>query len=70
MRAIQSLGLIAIVVPSYDAGIAFYVDQLGFELIQDEDQGGGKRWVVVRPHGGAGSDILLAQAKGEDQQAA
>ncbi|WP_039018567.1 VOC family protein [Halocynthiibacter namhaensis] len=70
MRATQSLGLIAIVVPSYDEGIAFYVDQLGFDLVQDEDQGGGKRWVAVRPHGGAGSDILLAQTKGDDQHAA
>lgn len=70
MRPTQSLGLIAIVVSDYDAGIAFYVDKMGFDLVQDEDQGGGKRWVVVRPHGGVGSDILLAQAKGAEQEAA
>jgi len=69
MRPTQSLGLIAIVVPSYDEGLAFYVGKMGFDLMQDEDQGGGKRWVVVRPHQGAGCDILLAQAKGVDQEA-
>jgi len=69
VRPTQSLGLIAIVVPSYDEGLAFYVGKMGFDLIQDEDQGGGKRWVVVRPHQGAGCDILLAQAKGVDQEA-
>nr|MCU0854916.1 VOC family protein [Paracoccaceae bacterium] len=41
----------ALVVPDYDAAIAFYVDAIGFELRSDEDMGGGKRWVTVAPPG-------------------
>ncbi|WP_425053098.1 VOC family protein [Psychromarinibacter sp. S121] len=61
------LSLIAVLVPDYDEGIAFF-DALGFGLVQDEPRGPGKRWVVMRPQGG-GSDILLARAV-EDQRAA
>ena len=62
------LGLVTIVVPDYDAGLAFFVDGLGFDLIADEDQGR-KRWVVVAPPGG-GARILLAQASDASQKAA
>lgn len=60
---------ITMVVPDYDAGIEFYVGKLGFELLSDEDQGGGKRWVMVAPKGG-GANLLLAKAKGDAQAAA
>lgn len=56
------LSLVALLVPDYDAGIAFFT-AIGFALRQDEDQGGGKRWVVVEPTGG-GSGLLLARAAG------
>jgi catechol 2,3-dioxygenase-like lactoylglutathione lyase family enzyme len=56
-------------VPTYDAGIAFYVGQMGFALLEDTDMGGGKRWVRVGP-AGAETAFLLAQAKGPDQVAA
>jgi catechol 2,3-dioxygenase-like lactoylglutathione lyase family enzyme len=61
------LSLVAIVVPDYQAGIAFFTG-IGFRLVEDSDQGGGKRWVVVRPPGG-GSDILLARAVGAQASA-
>lgn len=54
------LALTTLVVPDYDAGIAFCVDALGFDLIEDSDMGGGKRWVVVG--GKDGGRLLLAQA--------
>ena len=56
----------ALVVPDYDEGIAFYVGALGFDLVEDTDMGGGKRWVLVRPSGG-GAALLLARAVGERQ---
>jgi catechol 2,3-dioxygenase-like lactoylglutathione lyase family enzyme len=67
------LELIAIVVDDYDAAIAFFVDALGFDLVEDSPalttkDGRPKRWVVVRPPG-ADTGILLAQADGDDQRA-
>ncbi|HJZ00698.1 MAG TPA: VOC family protein, partial [Streptosporangiaceae bacterium] len=66
------LGLIAIVVSEYDPAIRFFVDALGFELVEDSpaltNDGRPKRWVVVRPPGAA-TGLLLARADGEDQAA-
>lgn len=66
------LGLIAIVVREYDPAIRFFVDALGFELVEDSPavttDGRPKRWVVVRPPG-AVTGLLLARADGADQTA-
>jgi catechol 2,3-dioxygenase-like lactoylglutathione lyase family enzyme len=66
------LQLVTIVVDDYDAAIAFYVDVLGLELVEDTpsrtNDGRIKRWVVVRPHGGV-TGILLARADGPEQSA-
>jgi catechol 2,3-dioxygenase-like lactoylglutathione lyase family enzyme len=61
------LALTTLVVPDYDAGIAFCVGGLGFDLIKDTDMGGGKRWVVVG--GGTGGRLLLAKAANDAQSA-
>jgi catechol 2,3-dioxygenase-like lactoylglutathione lyase family enzyme len=64
------LGLVAVVVDEYDLAIGFFVDALGFELVEDSpaltNDGRAKRWVVVRPPG-AQTGLLLARADGEDQ---
>jgi catechol 2,3-dioxygenase-like lactoylglutathione lyase family enzyme len=60
----QRLTLTALLVADYDEAIAWFTGKLGFELVEDTDQGGGKRWVVVRPKGGEAA-ILLARAVGE-----
>ena len=64
---------IAVIVDEYDAAVAFYMDVLGFELVEDSpsltNDGRPKRWVVVRPPG-AQTALLLAQADGERQAAA
>jgi catechol 2,3-dioxygenase-like lactoylglutathione lyase family enzyme len=67
---LQRIGAVTLVVPDYDAGIAFYVGKLGFALISDIDMGGGKRWVTVAPQGGGGTALLLARADGPAQAAA
>ncbi|MDA3037961.1 MAG: VOC family protein [Actinomycetota bacterium] len=63
----------AIIVADYDEAIRFFVDALGFELVEDTpsttNDGRPKRWVVVRPPGAA-TGLLLAQADGEAQRAA
>ena len=64
------LDLVTIVVDDYDPAIEFFVDVLGFELVEDSpsltNDGRPKRWVVVRPHG-AETGILLSQADGDQQ---
>lgn len=62
------LALSTLVVPDYDAGIAFCVDGLGLDLIEDSDMGAGKRWVVVG--GKDGGRLLLARAANDAQTAA
>jgi len=65
----QHLSLLSILVPDYDAGIAFFVGKMGFELLEDSDLGDDKRWVRVAPKG-AQTEFLLARAVGEQQVAA
>jgi len=64
----QRLALTALLVREYDEAIDFYVGKAGFELVEDTDMGGGKRWVVVRPKGSQGG-LLLARAVGDQAQA-
>jgi catechol 2,3-dioxygenase-like lactoylglutathione lyase family enzyme len=64
----QTLALTALVVRDYDEAIAFYVDVLGFRLVEDTpvpEQD--KRWVIVAPPGSDGAGLLLARAVGEEQ---
>jgi catechol 2,3-dioxygenase-like lactoylglutathione lyase family enzyme len=62
------LAALSLIVPDYAAGIAFYVDLLGFRLTADIDQGH-KRWITVQPPGG-GAEIVLARAENANQRAA
>ncbi len=66
------IDLVTIVVEEYDPAIRFFVDALGFELVEDSpsltNDGRRKRWVVVRPPG-ARTGILLARADGGRQSA-
>jgi catechol 2,3-dioxygenase-like lactoylglutathione lyase family enzyme len=62
----------ALIVDDYDEAIRFFVDILGFELIEDSPaltsaDGRSKRWVVVRPPG-APTGLLLARADGDRQK--
>jgi catechol 2,3-dioxygenase-like lactoylglutathione lyase family enzyme len=72
--AVMHLEHTALIVRDYDEAIAFFVDALGFELVEDSPalttgEGRPKRWVVVRPPG-ARTGLLLAQADGERQSQA
>ncbi len=64
----QHLGLVSVVVADYDESIDFFVNRLGFSLIEDTpvpEQA--KRWVVVAPPGSSESRLLLARAVGPEQ---
>ncbi len=63
----QSIANVAIVVRDYDDAIAYYTAVLGFDLIEDTDLGGGKRWVLVAPPGSQGTRLLLARATTPEQ---
>lgn len=65
----QTIASLTLLVPDYDAGIAFYVGALGFDLLEDTQLSETKRWVRVAPKG-AQTALLLAQADGAAQEAA
>lgn len=62
--------LVTVVVEEYEPAIRFFVDLLGFALVEDSpsltNDGRAKRWVVVRPPG-AETGVLLARADGDRQ---
>lgn len=62
------LALTALLVRDYDEAIDWYVNVLGFRLVADDGQGGGKRWVVIEDEAGRG--MLLAKAKKPEELAA
>ena len=66
----QTLHALALLVRDYDEAIRWYTTALGFELLEDTEMGGGKRWVRVAPRGSGGTALLLALAKGDEQVAA
>ncbi len=72
MLMYMQVDLVAIAVEDYDPAIKFFIDALGFDLVEDSpsltNDGRPKRWVVVRPPGGQ-TGILLARADGERQAA-
>ncbi|KAA8649494.1 uncharacterized protein ATNIH1004_002165 [Aspergillus tanneri] len=70
----SSLQLVALIVHDYDPAISFFVNKLGFELVEDKPSfttdGRPKRWVVVRPPGSLPqTGILLARADSPEQSA-
>ncbi|GFG23157.1 uncharacterized protein Sfri_3691 [Aspergillus udagawae] len=62
------LAHITLVVCDYDEALAFYVDKLGFTLVEDTQEPD-KRWVVIRPPGALpdATTILLARASTPEQ---
>jgi len=63
----QSIGYVAYLVRDYDEAISFFIDKLGFELLEDSPRDNGKRWILVRPSGSTGTSILLAKAATPEQ---
>ena len=71
------LGLVTIIVDSYDTAIDYFTNKLGFVLHEDSPatktgSSEAKRWVVIKRPGQrlpAETGIVLAQADGPEQQA-
>src|SRR5271163_3836098 len=66
---LERLAAVTFLVPSYDDGLAFFREVLGFAVLEDTPLGGGKRWVVVGPSQGAGAALVLAVPSDERQSA-
>jgi len=68
----QFISAVTVVVPDYDAAIAFYVDVMGFTLCEDTALAPTKRWVMVAPPGcdAQGCRLLLAKAADAGQAGA
>jgi catechol 2,3-dioxygenase-like lactoylglutathione lyase family enzyme len=68
----MQLALATVLVREYDEAIAFFVDTLGFTLVEDTPVSDAddptKRWVVVRPSSGL-AGLLLARASTDEQRA-
>lgn len=64
----QSILNVTLVVHEYDEAIAFFVEKLNFELVEDtylpEEN---KRWVTVSPPNSIGTNLLLAKASDPEQ---
>ena len=59
----------ALLVRDYDESIAWFVDRLGFTLVEDTRLSATKRWVVIEAPGG-GSALLLARTANAAQDEA
>ena len=66
--AVMKLSAFTILIPDYDAAIAFFCAGLGFSLTEDIPQGP-KRWVTVTPPG-ENIRLVLARADTPAQRAA
>ena len=68
----QTLGYVALVVRDYDEALLFFTQSLGFTVAEDsvakDRNGQDKRWVLVRPPGSRGTDLLLARASTPEEE--
>jgi lactoylglutathione lyase len=63
----QTISHVTYLVQDYDEALAFFIEKLGFQIIEDTRLSSEKRWVVVRPPGSNGAALLLAKAATPEQ---
>lgn len=66
----QHLARIGLAVADHDEAIAWYTQKLGFTLVEDSVQEGGRRWVVIAPPGSRETALVLQKATTDRQKAA
>jgi catechol 2,3-dioxygenase-like lactoylglutathione lyase family enzyme len=66
----RAIGQISILVRDYDEALNYYINVLGFELVEDTVLTPEKRWVVIKPKNssGQGCNLLLARAANPHQE--
>lgn len=63
----QKIGYVAVVVRDYDEALAYFINVLGFELIEDTVLDRGKRWLLIAPPDSLGTRLLLMRAATPEQ---
>jgi len=66
----QSIIHIALIARDYDEALDFYIQKLGFDLVEDTRLSETKRWVLIKPPGSSGCCLLLAKEANEQQLSA
>lgn len=66
----MKIGHITILVKDFDEALAFYVDKLGFQKIQDTKFWGNMRWVTVSPADQPDIELTFVLADTEEKKAA
>ncbi len=64
----RQLKHISLLVNDYDEAKTYYIDKLGFELIEDTKLSATKRWVLIKPKGVGNFSLLLAKAGNTHQE--
>ena len=65
----QNLAIVTIVVKDYDEALNFFIQKLGFELIEDTFLSDDKRWILISPPRSKSCQMLLAKASNNNQLA-
>jgi len=58
----QSITHLTLLVRNYDEALDFFIQKLGFHLLQDTPLPNNKRWLLVAPPHSRGAALLLAEA--------
>ncbi len=64
----QKITHLSLLVNDYDEAIDFYINKLGFNLMEDTKLSASKRWVRIAPNGSGDCCLLLAKAANEEQK--
>ena len=64
---ITQLKFVSIPVSDQDRALAFYTEQLGFDIATDQPMGPGKRWIELRI-GSAGTRVVLFTPDGQEDR--
>src|SRR5262244_3240340 len=57
----QRIECVTLLVQDYDEAISYFSEKLGFQVVENRDLGGGKRWVLVAPPGLRGKAVSANQ---------
>jgi len=66
----SKIGLVTVLVRDYDEAIDYYVNNMGFRVVEDTKMSETSRFVIIEPTGSTASQLLLAQAITEQELAA